>query len=83
MNLVGGIAIFFVIWWLCLFVVLPFGVTSQHERDEIAPGSEPGAPYQPFILRRVLATTLLASLVFSGVYLYFNVYELRLEDLLP
>ena len=83
MNLVGGIAIFFVIWWLCLFVVLPFGVTSQHEKDEVAPGSEPGAPDRPFILRRVLATTLLASVVFAGVYLYFNVYELRLDDLLP
>jgi len=83
MSLVGGIAIFFVIWWLCLFVVLPFGVTSQDEIDAVAPGSEPGAPHQPFIVRRVLATTVLASLVFGAAYLYFNVYGLRLDDLLP
>ena len=82
MSLVGGIAIFFVIWWLCLFLVLPFGVTSQHEIDAIAPGSEPGAPHQPFIFRRALATTALASIVFAGLYLYFNVYGLRLDDLL-
>jgi predicted secreted protein len=83
MSLVGGIAIFFVVWWLCLFVVLPFGVTSQHETDDIAPGSEPGAPSQPFLFRRVLATTALAAVVFAGLYLYFNVYELRLDDVLP
>jgi len=82
-SVLSSIAIFFVIWWLCLFVVLPFGVKSQHESGNIVPGSDPGAPQQPLLLRRALATTLLAVIVFSGVYLYFGVYQLTLEDLLP
>lgn len=82
MNLLSSVAIFFIIWWLCLFVVLPFGVKSQHETDEIVPGSDPGAPRTPWLLRRILATTLLATLIFAGIYLYFGVYEFRLEDLL-
>jgi predicted secreted protein len=68
---------------LCLFVVLPFGVKSQHETEAITPGSEHGAPEQPFLLRKVIATTLLAAFIFAGVYLYFGVYEMRLEDLIP
>ena len=30
-SLRPSIAIYFVIWWLVLFAVLPFGVRSQHE----------------------------------------------------
>ena len=39
-----GIAIFFLIWWLALFAVLPWGIRSQHEEGEITPGTDPGAP---------------------------------------
>lgn len=83
MSLLPSIAIFFVIWWLCLFVVLPFGVKSQHEAGEIAPGTEAGAPQRPHLLRRAAATTVLAAIIFAGVYLYFDVYGKTLEDLLP
>ena len=83
MSLLPSLAIFFVIWWLCLFVVLPFGVKSQHETGDVVPGSEAGAPHRPQLLWRVFATTLLAAVIFSCVYVYFGVYDKRLEDLLP
>jgi predicted secreted protein len=82
-SLLPSIAIFFVIWWLCLFVVLPWGVRSQHETGEVAPGTEAGAPHQPHLIRRAAATTVLAAIIFAGFYLYFNVYGKTLEDLLP
>ena len=37
-------AIYFVMWWVTLFLTLPFGVRSQHEDGEGAPGTDPGAP---------------------------------------
>ena len=37
-------AIYFVIWWIALFLTLPFGVRSQHEDGGGAPGTDPGAP---------------------------------------
>ena len=83
MSLFSAVAIYFVIWWLCLFVVLPFGVRSQHEANAVSPGTEPGAPVAPLLLRRVVATTFLSALIFAGVYLYFGVYQMRLEDLIP
>ena len=30
-NISTAFAIYFVLWWLVLFVTLPFGVRSQHE----------------------------------------------------
>jgi predicted secreted protein len=54
------IAIYAIVWWLCLFVVLPFGVSNQVDTGDIHPGSEPGAPTTPRWLQRVLYTTLLS-----------------------
>ncbi|MGL4496733.1 MAG: DUF1467 family protein, partial [Beijerinckiaceae bacterium] len=31
------IAIYFVIWWIILFAVLPFGVRSQVEEGKVVP----------------------------------------------
>ena len=44
MSATTAIAVYFIIWWLTLFVVLPWGVRSQHESGAISPGTEPGAP---------------------------------------
>lgn len=82
MSLIPWIAIFFVIWWLCLFLVLPFGVKSQHETDAITPGTDAGAPVTPHLLRRAIATTVLAAIVFAGVYVYFGVLDKSIEDLI-
>ena len=44
MPITTAVAIFFLIWWVVLFAVLPWGVRSQHEGGEITPGTDPGAP---------------------------------------
>jgi predicted secreted protein len=69
-----AIAIYFTMWWTVLFAVLPFGVKSQHETDEIVPGSEPGAPVAPLLLKKALWTTLASAVLFSaliGLMAYF------------
>lgn len=83
MSLISSVAIYFVIWWVVLFAVLPFGVKSQHELNDVTLGTEPGAPQQPFLLRKAIATTVLAAIIFAGVYIYFGVFDMRLEDLMP
>ncbi len=57
------IAIYLVVWALCLFVVLPFGVRSQKEAGDVVRGSEPGAPTVPALWRKVLITTVVAAVV--------------------
>ena len=69
MSLVSAIAIYFVVWWVTLFVVLPFGVRNAHEAGEtVAEGHEAGAPVRPMMWRKVLITTVLASFVFGLIY---------------
>ena len=83
MSLVGSIAIYFVIWWLVLFIVLPFGVRSQHEAGEVTVGSDHGAPHQPLLIKKAIATTILAGVIFSAFYLYFGYFEMTLANLIP
>ena len=42
MSLTTAIAIYFIIWWIVLFAVLPWGVRSQQESGAVAPGTDPG-----------------------------------------
>lgn len=68
MSLGSAFAVYFIMWWVSLFVVLPFGVRSQHESGSISPGSDPGAPVQVRIGRIALTTTLVALVPFAIFY---------------
>jgi predicted secreted protein len=75
MSLPTAIAIYFIIWWMVLFAVLPWGVRSQHEDGHVAPGTDPGAPVVPNVKRKLVLTTILAAVVFA---LWDVVYSYRL-----
>lgn len=81
MSLATAAAIYFLIWWLVLFVVLPWGVRSQHEDGAIAPGSDPGAPVIPRLRRKLLWTTVVAGLVFALWYFVYTYRLIALDDL--
>ena len=69
MNIGSAIAIYFIIWWLCLFLVLPFGVRNAHEAGEtVGEGHEAGAPVNPMLWRKVAINTVLSAIVFGLVY---------------
>lgn len=64
MPLITIFAIYFVVWWLCLFLVLPFRVRNQVDAGEWVEGTERGAPAGLFRLwPKLLAATLLAAVV--------------------
>ena len=65
MSLATALAIYFIIWWVVLFAVLPWGVRSQHESGSIVPGSDPGAPSIPKLKQKLVWTTIVAAVVFA------------------
>lgn len=65
-----GIAVYVVMWWLVLFVTLPFGV-RRPEQDELEPGQEPGAPVKPMMWRKMLATTVITAVLW-GIFYYLG-----------
>ena len=60
-----SLAIYFVLWWVVLFLTLPFGVRSQHEEGEGAPGTDPGAPIMARMGRKLIWTTVISAVIFG------------------
>lgn len=71
-GIVSAIAIYFILWWLSLFIVLPFGIRSQHETGEYTQGTDPGAPVLPLLGRKLIATTVIAAVCFCLFLLIRN-----------
>jgi predicted secreted protein len=74
-------AIFFVLWWIVLFVTLPFGVRSQQEDGETIPGSDPGAPIASRMGRKLIWTTVISIVVYAIMMLAYNAGYLNVERL--
>ncbi len=66
-NIVTGTAVFVMVWWLVLFMALPFGV-RRPEQDELEPGQEPGAPVKPMMWRKIFITTAITTAVWLLFY---------------
>ncbi|HSG94138.1 MAG TPA: DUF1467 family protein [Afifellaceae bacterium] len=82
MSLISALAIFFIIWWLVLFAVLPFGVRSQHEAGDFTLGTDHGAPERPQLARKFVITTAIAAIVFLVLYIAFGIFMFSLEDMI-
>lgn len=82
MTVSSVLAIYFVMWWLVLFMVLPFGVESQAETGEMVPGTDPGAPRMARMARKLIWTTIISAILFAiSAYAYsqdyFNIERLN------
>ena len=47
----------FIMWWLVLFAILPFGLRTQDEDEDVTLGTVSSAPRGPHMLRAVVRTT--------------------------
>jgi predicted secreted protein len=75
------LAIYFVMWWIVLFLTLPFGVRSLHEDGGGAPGTDPGAPVLPLMAKKLIWTTVLSAAIFVAALLAYNAGYLNVERL--
>lgn len=64
MHWFTAFVLYVIIWWTVLFAVLPFGTQPVEQPDE-ATGWR-GAPARPMIGRKMLATTAIAALLWTG-----------------
>ncbi len=73
--------IYFIVWWVTLFAILPLRIGPQPEegeRDPIADAS--GAPYAPNIGRKFLVTTVVSAAIFAVIYVIIAFKLITLDD---
>jgi predicted secreted protein len=81
MSWTTALAVYFIIWWVVLFAILPWGVRSQAESGHVVPGSDPGAPAIPHLGAKLVWTTLAASVVFALLAFAYLTRLVTLDDL--
>ena len=63
-----GLATYAIIWWLVIFMVLPWGI-RRIDTEDLGEMDDPGAPQKPRMLLKFANTTVLAGIVFGLVYM--------------
>lgn len=86
MSITGFFVLFAVTWFLCLWVMLPIGLRTQEDENDVVSGTQSGAPANLNFGRKIKMVTIIATLIwlvmisaiyFSGITLvdldFFNV----------
>ena len=70
MNIVTGIMVYVILWWLVFFTTLPFGVRTAEEAGERQePGFADSAPVRPRLWLKAGVTTLISAALWGLFYL--------------
>lgn len=67
-SVISYAALYFVLWWLCLFAVIPFSLRTQEEDGEVTLGTVASAPRGHHMRRAALRTTIVSAVIFA-IYL--------------
>ena len=82
MTLAFAAAIYFIIWWIVLFAMLPIGVrTSEEAGEKHSPGTAESAPVMPNLLPKMVATTVVSTIIFAALYAIIVHHVITLDDI--
>jgi len=73
-------AVYFVVWWIVIFAVLPFGIRTQDEAGEVTLGTSASAPMRPRLVRVAIINTIVSAILVFLFWLIVEHYGLSLED---
>ena len=79
MSFLTLFAIFFIVWWVTLFAVLPIGVT--HDAEDAPAGTAGSAPDRPRMGFKMLLTTVISILIVALFYVVTHVFGWDVDDL--
>lgn len=81
MSWVLAVAVFFIVWWVTLFAVLPFSLRTQHEDGDVTLGTVKSAPRGPHVFRAMVRTTIITIVLFAIWYIAVDIYGFGFEDI--
>lgn len=81
MSLLSSVAIYFILWWVVLFTMLPFGLKTQDEDGEVTLGTVASAPKGPHMLGAVIRTTLVSGVIFAAFYVAVAYYGFSFDNI--
>lgn len=83
MNLVTGLMVYVIIWWVVFFMALPFGVRTAEEAGERQePGFADSAPTRPRLWLKAGVTTVVSAVLWGLFYWALQAEFFGLRDYL-
>ncbi|WJH39690.1 DUF1467 family protein [Aliirhizobium terrae] len=79
-------AIYFILWWTVLFIVLPFGYRSQQDVGDVTLGTVESAPAKFRGGRVILLTTVISAAIYFAYHLastYFGFGIASIPTIVP
>ena len=77
MSITGSLIIFVLIWWIIFFSLLPIDVVRKHK--EMVEGADKGSPENPKIIKKIIYTTIITSIIFIGIFMLVKYDYLNLR----
>ncbi len=81
MNVVTGLVLYAIIWFMTLFVILPIRMQSQDEAGARVAGTHGSAPANPHLRKRFLVTTAVAAVVWAVIAAIIITGAITIEDI--
>lgn len=70
MTITGGAVMFASVWFLVMFLLLPWGQQTQEEAGHIVPGTPAGAPVRPGLGKKALWATVISVLLVGAIWMF-------------
>ena len=77
MSITGSLIIYVLIWWIIFFSLLPIDVDRKHK--EMVEGVDKGSPENPKIVKKIIYTTIITSIIFIGIFMLVKYDYLNLR----
>ena len=77
MSITGSLIIYVLIWWIIFFSLLPIDVDRKHK--QIVEGIDKGSPENPRIIKKLIYTTIITSIIFIGIFMLVKYDHLNLR----
>ena len=81
MSLISILAIYFIVWWVTLFAVLPIGVTTGGDGDAVTRGTRGSAPDAPRMGLKVVLTSIIAAVIVAIFYVVTVTFGWSVDDI--
>jgi predicted secreted protein len=81
MSWFTAVAIYFVVWWIVLFAILPLGFRAQVDDNAVEFGTTASAPSRPHFGKAAWRTTWVSAILFGVFYWAVAINGFSFSDL--
>lgn len=81
MIITSAIVLYCVIWAITFFLINPLWQVSQSEDGDVVPGTPASAPVDPMMRKKVILTTVIATIGFAIAYLAIVQHWVSIDDI--